>query len=87
MTCCDEPSCRRRQPLHLYRGLSGRWLVATRSAGGSAVEKHALPEDVQGQLTEMADAFAWLAAVEAAMGGRQQILDALGLQIQRKVEA
>jgi hypothetical protein len=46
--CCSEPTCRRSEPLRLYR------------------------------------AHAWLTAVTEAAGGRQQILDALGITITKK---
>jgi hypothetical protein len=84
MPCCNENGCRRSEPLRIYRGITGRWYVATRSNGETALTKHALPDEAQTQLTEMADAAAWLAAIEAAVGGRQQILDALNLDIRVK---
>jgi protein-tyrosine phosphatase len=82
--CCSEATCRRHEPLRLYRGLSRRWYVATRTRDGAATEKHALPDDTQAQLTDMAEAHAWLAAATEVAGGRQQILDALGITITKK---
>jgi hypothetical protein len=83
MTCCGETGCRRREPLRLYRGLTGRWLVATRTRDGAASAKHLLPDETQAELSAMADAYAWLTAIERAGYGRQQILDALGLEMKR----
>lgn len=54
--CCDEPSCRRRQPLYLFQGgLTGRWMVATRWRHDGhrfvAIEKHELTVDQSADLT------------------------------------
>jgi hypothetical protein len=82
MGCCNEAGCRRKEPIRITRGgLSRKWYAATRTNGAWVLEKHELHPDTQAELTEMADSHAWLAAVESAMGGRQQILDALGLEM------
>lgn len=53
--CCDEPRCRRSQPIRLSRaGLTGRWYFITRwNPHGQlteAVEKHYVGDDYQAVL-------------------------------------
>lgn len=50
--CCDEPGCRRSQPIKILRsGLSGRWYVVTRwkDKGNGVIvafEKHLAAPDL-----------------------------------------
>lgn len=73
--CCDEPECRRKQPVHLMRAdFSGKWFVVTKSEpamrGRStmlAKERHELPVQEQLMLDGMRNDSRWLRGVLAAM--------------------
>lgn len=72
--CCNEPGCRRKQPMSLMKSpFSGTWCVVTRSRPyreGTptqiAMERHELPIQSQVQLDQMHADSAWLRGLLAA---------------------